>query len=97
MFYMEFGHLVWGIGELIRVLPGVLLHPIALPFDQVLKFSAEHPAVQDFFDDIFFFAIDEFGGRWRVSASTNDGVFRRQGQLYHIKHWVESFHRRRED
>ena len=89
---VEFCYLLRGILNVIRIFPGVPFYSITFPFDQVLKSSPEHPAVQDFLHEVFFFAVNEFWRWWWGSVSAEDRVCGSQGQLNHIEDWVKSFH-----
>ena len=89
---MEVCYFFQGILDIIYVLPGISFYTVTLPFDQVLKSSPEYPAVQDFLDEIFFFAINEFQRWWWGSMSAEDRVCGSQGQLNHIEDRVKSFH-----
>ena len=44
--------------------PGVFSVAIAFPFDQVLKFLAEDAGVEDFFDLVLFFAVNDVRWWW---------------------------------
>src|SRR6266567_3059101 len=61
---VEVCYLLQGILNVIRIFPGIPFYSITFPFDQVLKLSLEHPAVQDFLYEVFFFAVDEFRRWW---------------------------------
>ena len=50
---MKIINCIGGITEIIPVLPGVVFHTVAFPFDQVLQLPAEHAAVEDFFYLVF--------------------------------------------
>jgi len=68
------------------------LYSIAFPFDQILEFLSEHPAVQDFFYKVLVFAINKFW-RWRGwLASSDDRVIWSRGQLYNIEDQVKASH-----
>jgi hypothetical protein len=62
---------------------------ITLEFDQVLQSVVTHVAVQDSFDLILFFAIDE-SCRWGwCRSSARDGIRKRGGQLDHREDGVK--------
>ena len=91
---MQIINCIGGITEIIPVLPGVVLHTIVFPFDQVLQLPAEHVAVEDFFYHILLLAVNKLWRWWRRCVSTSDGVSGHQCQLDHIEHWMEAAHRR---
>jgi len=90
-------YLLWGVVEILRVFPGISLYAVAFPFDQVLEFPSEHPAVQDLFHNILLFPIYEFWWRWWVPTSSGDWVIGSRRQLHNIKDWVKISHQGRED
>jgi len=69
-------YLLRGVVKIFRVFPGILLYPVAFPFDQVLEFPSEHSTVQDHFHNILFFSIYEFWWWWWVPTSSGDQVIR---------------------
>ena len=71
---MEVCYHFCSIVKVLCVLPGVVLYSVALPFDQVLESTPEHPTVQDFFHNVFFFTVNEFWRRWRSCTSSSNGV-----------------------
>jgi len=93
---MEVCYLLWGIIDIFQVLPGVVFHPIAFPFDQV-EFLSEHSAIQDLLHHIFLFAINKFWWRGWILTSPRNRVLQGWGQLYNVEDWVKVSHRRGED
>jgi len=75
---VELGDFFWGIVNVSGVLPSVAFHTVALPFDQILESASEHPAVNDFFHDIFLFTVYEFWRWLGRSESAWDRVRRSQ-------------------
>jgi len=82
---VEVRYLLWGVVEILQVLPGISLSSIAFPLDQVLEFLSEHPTVQDFFHNVLLFPIYEFRRRWQVPTSSDDWVVGSGRQLHDIK------------
>ena len=82
---VEVCYLFWSILNTIRILPGVSFYSITFPFDQVLKLSLEHPTIEDFLYEVFFFTIDEFWRWWQGPVLARNQVRRCWGQLNHIK------------
>ena len=91
---MKIINCVSGITKIIPVLPGVVFHTVAFPFDQVLQLPAEHAAVEDFFYHILLLTVNKLRRWWWRCMSTGDGVSRRECQLDHIEHWMEATHGR---
>lgn len=48
---------------IVSISPRIFFVPVTLPRDQELQFSSKHATVEDFFDFVVFFAIDDVG--WR--------------------------------
>ena len=76
---MELCHFLLGITKILPVLPSVPLYTIAFPLDQVLKFSSEHPTVQNLFHNIFLFSVDKFWWRQWVPTPSDNRVIQNEG------------------
>ena len=74
VFLMKFCDKVWGMNIFPRF-PGIMLHSISFPFNQVSQFPVDHLAIQDLFHDPFFFSIYDFQERGREWMSSRYRVF----------------------
>jgi hypothetical protein len=77
--------------ELVVHLPAVVTIVVSLPLDDVFELILPHSTIEDCFDFIFLFAIDECW-RWRMRKSGSaawNWVGYGNGQLYNQKDRME--------
>ena len=65
---------------------------VALPLNEVLQLSSEHPAVDHCLNFILLFSVDQNGIQRWVTLLFRDQVWRCSQQLDHWKDWVETAH-----
>jgi hypothetical protein len=83
---VEVSNLLLGVFDAFRVLPGVVLHSIAFPLNQILQLPTEHPTIQDFFHDVLLLTIYKFWWGRRRLASSEDGIIRSGCELYNVEY-----------
>jgi hypothetical protein len=75
--------------DVVCVDPLIVFIVVALPFDEVLKSSAEVARVEDLLDFIlFYFTIDHYRRWGRGLPSPWEGIFGGWGELDHWEHRV---------
>jgi hypothetical protein len=86
---MEFRHLRFGV-EISIHLPAIMTLIVALPFNQVFEVVIPHSTIQNGFDFVLLFTIDECQQRGRGRTMAWDWVGEGDGQFYHREDRVKT-------